>query len=99
MATVILNRCPRCEGYMFLSLEPDGWYRGCLQCSYQQVMSTAVSKVRSTQTLKELLLVEKPGRGPYRRRNRSRLTRPPKQVQILTAVSASNYDSKTGEET
>ena len=73
MATGVLNRCPRCEGYMFLSLEPDGWYRGCLQCSYQEVMSVAYSEGRAIQASKELSAVEKPGRGPYTRRNRSRL--------------------------
>jgi len=31
-----INKCPRCQGNMFLEKDEFGWYEHCLQCSYSQ---------------------------------------------------------------
>jgi hypothetical protein len=34
----MVNRCPKCKGWMILNREVYRWFSECLQCSYRSVI-------------------------------------------------------------
>ena len=48
MGTWRANRCPRCEGRLFVDIDEDGWHEQCINCAYRHELRAAMEFAKVT---------------------------------------------------